>query len=775
MHTDYIELLKKYVRLANYISASQIYLQDNFLLERPLEFSNIKPRLLGHWGTVPGINFTYAHLNYAIIKHNISMLFVLGPGHGFPALQTNLFLEGTLQNFYQEATQDAAGLAYIVKQFSWPYGFPSHTNPGTPGAILEGGELGYSLSTAYGAVLDNPDLYVACLIGDGEAETGALAASWHLNKFVDPRKNGVVLPILHLNGYKISGPTIFGRMSNRELTKLFQGYGYQPIIVEGPEIYTKMAQALDLWYTIVQKIKASDYNPKKPFISLPMIILKTPKGWTGIKRLRGKKIEGNNLSHQTVIPDVRTDKVELKALEQWLRSYKIDELWSSTGIQAEIKKVIPPQKLCMGTNNHAYSGRIYKKLTLPDAQNYTDHLLMPGEKTSNSMHKAGSYLQEVIKLNQNFRIVSPDEIYSNKLDAVLKATSRAFMLPIKSWDQDLAPDGQVIEMLSEQSLQGLIQGYVLTGRHALFASYEAFIEIVSSMVQQYIKFVRIAQTLPWRGDCGSLTYILSSSGWRQEHNGFSHQNPSFISSLLQLHAPFVQAYFPADSTSTLVALHECLNNKNSINIIVAGKTEEFLWLTPEQAQQSLKNGFLVWDFASDTNPDIVLCGVGDYMTKEALAAISLLKKELPSLRLRFVNCSKLSGLNKTGPYLCSPDQFSFYFTPDKPVIFNFHGYPELFKSMLFEHGSSKRFTVRGYSEEGSTTTPFDMQIRNGTSRYHLVLDALRVGAQNGNINSKQAQELSQKYNQKISDFTNYILKYGIDPKEVTQWQWQKST
>src|SRR3989344_1694293 len=505
-----VEQIKKYVRAANYISAAQIYLTDNVLLERKLEFGDIKPRLLGHWGTCPGINFVYANLNYLIKQHGIEMLFILGPGHGFPALQANLFIEGTLGKYYPEAAQNKNGLTYLFKNFSWPYGFPSHSNPGTPGVILEGGELGYALSTAYGAILDNPNLIAACLIGDGEAENGPTAAAWHLNKFIDPKTNGAVLPILHLNGYKISGPTIFGRMSNKELKSLFYGYGYYPIIVEGKNPYNKMVSALEKSYKIIKSIQIKA-REKSSFISprFPMIILKTPKGWTGIKKLDGDKLQGNCLSHQVIAKEAKENKVHLRAVEKWLKSYRFNELFNrKSGFIKEIIDLVPKNK--MGDNRHAFA-KNYKPLRLPDIKKFEENVPFPGIVGSSSMRRTGSYLNYVFKLNKkNFRLFSPDETYSNKLDEIFMTTKRAFVWPLKSWDKDISCSGRVIEMLSEHSLQGMAQGYILTGRHCIFESYEAFVEIVSSMADQYAKFLSQANSVSWRGDIPSLNYILTS-------------------------------------------------------------------------------------------------------------------------------------------------------------------------------------------------------------------------------------------------------------------------
>lgn len=764
-----IDAIRQYVRAANYLTAIQIYLQDNVLLNRPLSFSDIKPRLLGHWGTCPGINFTYAHLNALIAEHNLDMMFVLGPGHGFPGLQANLFLEKTLENYYPEATQTEAGIKHIAEKFSWPYGYPSHSNPGAPGVILEGGELGYSLSTSYGAALDNPGLIVACLVGDGEAETGALATAWHLNKFLNPKTDGTVLPILHLNGYKISGPTIMGRMSKKELKNLFTGYGYKPYFVGGKDPYEQMMPALESAYA---DIKSGER------IS-PMIILDTPKGWTGIKKLNGNKLEGNCLSHQVTAPNAKSSKRELKALEEWLNSYKFNELFSpEKGFNETVQSVLPSPELRMGRSRHAHGGDIVKQLALPDIIPYTEDAEIPGTIGSSSMRRAGAYLTEVFRQSEkerNFRLFSPDETYSNKLDEVFQATERAWQWPIKKWDKDISRDGRVIEMLSEQSLQGLIQGYVLTGRHGVFASYEAFIQVVASMVDQYAKFLKIARETPFRGPVPSLNYILTSSGWRQDHNGFSHQNPGFIDNVLQKHGCYIHVYFPPDGNSTLAVLKKCLESRNEINIIAAGKTQEPRWLTPELAAKELERGLMTWDFASDEKPDIVFCGIGDYLTKECLAAITLIKAELPEVKIRFVNVMELCALGIGNSECHAPlNDFANYFTHEKPVIFNFHGYPETLKPFLFDAAhDSRRFAVFGYIENGSTTTPFDMHVRNNTDRYHLVQTAAKMLARYSAITEEQAAQVIKKYEQKLADHSAYIRKNGVDPDEIENWKWQK--
>ncbi len=776
-----VELIKKYVRAANYLSAAQIYLQDNFLAERKLKFEDIKPRLLGHWGTCPGINFVYANLNNLIKKHKAEMIFVLGPGHGFPAIQANLFMEGTLAKYYPEATQNVAGLEYIIKNFSWPYGFPSHSNPGAPGVILEGGELGYSLSTSYGAILDNPNLIAACLVGDGEAETGPTATAWHLNKFISPKINGAVLPILHLNGYKISGPTIFGRMSNKELKSLFYGYGYAPVVVEGSDIYEKMHEVMEASYQSIQKIWKEAREEGREIIAprFPMIILKTEKGWTGIKKLHGQKMEGNCSSHQVVGPNAKTDKVELNAISKWLTSYNFSELFSDAGgFTDEIKNLVPEVDLRMGDSKYTMGGpKIRKDLILPSVEQFSEDATIPGTVGSSSMRRAGEFLNEVFKLNKsrgNFRLMSPDETYSNKLDKVFESTSRAFVWPIKEWDKDLSQEGRVMEMLSEHSLQGLVQGYILTGRHAVFASYEAFIQIVSSMVDQYAKFLKVARETSWRGDIASLNYMLTSSGWRQEHNGFSHQNPGFISNMLLKNGCFVHVYFPADGNSTLAVLEKCLASKNEINIIVAGKTQEPRWLTPEQAKKELAVGLSIWDFASESEPDIVFSSAGDYLTKESLAAIDLLKQEAPWIKVRYVNILEISSLGIGNSECKAPVIFNDYFTADKSVIFNFHGYPDTLKQALFEKQDGKRkFFVHGYIENGSTTTPFDMHIRNKTSRYDLLKEAVDELSRLGKLDKNKASEIKHKYDKKLSDHGVFIREHGVDPDDIENWQWKR--
>jgi xylulose-5-phosphate/fructose-6-phosphate phosphoketolase len=771
-----ISKIQKYVRAANYLSVAQIYLQDNCLLERPLRSEDIKPKLFGHWGTCPGINFVYGHANYLIKKHGQEAIFVLGPGHGMPALQANLFMEGTLEKYYERATPDGKGVGYISKMFSWPYGFSSHCSPETPGLILEGGELGYSLASAYGAVLDNPELLAVCLIGDGEAETGAIAAAWHTSKLIDPAGNGAVLPILHLNGYKISGPTLFGSMSDSELTDLFKGYGYEPFIVEGEDIDQKMLDTMETCYqriTGIQKQAREGDNSFTP--RWPMIIFKSLKGWTTIKELRGQPIEGTIRAHQVVMPTVRGDEEELGLLESWLRSYKFDELFDKqSGFIEDVRDVIPPDNLRMGDNKHMF-GHNYRPLVLPDAKRMAKKMETEGLGQSNAMRMAGGYLKELFALNaetKNLRLMSPDETYSNRLDDVFQVTSRGYVWPHSAADKDLTRDGRVMEMLSEHTMHGLAQGYVLTGRHAVFTTYEAFAQIFSSMAHMYQKFLKYVRKMPWRMDIPSINYLLTSTAWRQEHNGYSHQNPSFVSGMLEKHNDFIKAYFPVDDNSMLAVMEEAMSSKNQMNIITAGKTPEPRWLTYDQAKAALDDGLSVWEFASDKNPQIVLVGIGDYVTKEVMAAIEIVKREVPDLRLRMVNILRLQAAcsceDTFHPQIPDAEK---YLTVDKPVIASFHGYPETMKSIFFGVKNPQRFTVHGYEEEGGTTTPFDMQVRNRTDRYHLAIEIVETALQEGVIDESQQQRLTARWRQALADHHHYIKRVGADPTEIENWQW----
>ena len=773
-----IEAIKKLHRAANYLAVSQLYLRDNFLLERPLVLADIKPRLHGHWGSVPGITFLYAQLNALIKRTQASMMFLLGPGHGFPGLQAQLFIEGSLKEFYPEATHTYDGIGYISRLFSWPYGFPSHSNPGTPGAIVEGGELGYSLSTAYGAVLDNPDLIACCLVGDGEAETGPLAASWNLNKLLDPATNGAVLPVLHLNGYKISGPTISGRMSNRELKSLYYGLGYDPVIISGSgdKVYKDMHDALDDAYKKIRAIQANARNTAShgAVPRWPMIIMKTPKGWGGIKKIGDLKIEGNYASHQIVYADADQNKRGMRAIEKWMRTYHFEELFSKNdGFIREIKDIIPEDGLRMGMNRHTQGGKMLKPLILPSLEN-----LEIKTKTASSMESMGQFLKEIFILNKsarNFRLMSPDETYSNKLEAVFDVEKRAWVGQSKPWDKDMAHNGRVMEILSEHALEGLMHGYVLTGRHAVFASYEAFIQVVVSMVDQYAKFLAASREFPWRGEISSLNFVLTSPGWRQDHNGYSHQNPGFVSNMLDKHHQFVRVYFPADANTTLAVTAECLRRRTAINIIVVGKPQEPQWHTLVQAREELAAGISIWDFASHDNPDIVICGTGDYLTLEALAAVDILRREVPSLRIRFVNILELTVLGiGEQKHPLSRDAFEKYFTEDKPVIFNFMEYPNTLRQAISGQRNPERFSVHGYIDRGSTTTPEDLHVRSRTSRWHLVIEALELMKARGGVPMLEADELIDVYQAKFAAHVEYVKRIGDDLDEIKNWKWSTS-
>lgn len=793
MSTITTDTIKRYVRAANYIAAAQIYLRGNVLLKEQLRHDDIKPRLLGHWGTCPGINFLYANLNTLINETGAEMMFVLGPGHGFPALQANLFMEGSLGAVDGHVTMNENGLKWICQNFSWPFGYPSHSNPEAPGVILEGGELGYALGVAYGSILDNPDLITAVLIGDGEAETGPTATAWHLNKLVNPATNGAVLPVLHLNGYKISGPTIYGRMTDAELTSLFTGYGYEPIIVDKEacekqniDVYEKMRHELRYAYKRIRDIQEASRSGETIDMRMPMIIMRTPKGWTGIPELDGLKLEGNYASHQVIAGNARDDDNERIALDTWLRSYNFSELFTvDGGLVSDLHEMIPEERKRMGATKHAHGGLaaqggVYEPLKLPPASQYAEDATVPGTIGSSSMRRAGEYLTEVFRLNRatnNFRLFSPDETYSNKLDAVFRETARAWVREQKPWDKDMRKDGRVMEMLSEHTLQALMMGYVLTGRHGVFASYEAFIQIVASMADQYAKFLKVARTVSFRGPIGSLNYILTSSGWRQDHNGFSHQNPGFIDDMLKRQGCFVNVYFPADGNMTLAVLKRMLGSEREINILSAGKTLEPRWQTPDQAEKQLERGLATWEFASDDRPDVVIAAAGDYLTKEALAAISIVKAEAPQVRIRFVNIVTLNALG-LGSEQCQMSTFDFadFFTHDKPVIFNFHGYPQTLKQMLFDYahdGTKRRFIVHGYEENGSTTTPHDMQVRNRTDRWHLAMDVFTSMLGEGVLGRERVDILLAKYNAKLKEHSDYIREHGLDLPEIEEWAWKR--
>ena len=779
-----LENIKKFIRAANYLTVSQIFLQDNFLLERPLTFEDIKPRLLGHWGSCPGINHVYAHLlnmqkQLDFAKSDLKTAFMLGPGHAFPALQANLFLEETLSKFDINAARNRSGIQYISKNFSWPGGFPSHASPFTPGVILEGGELGYSLSTAFGAVLDNPNLVITALIGDGEAETGTIAASWHLNKLVDPVENGVVLPILHLNGYKISGPTIFGSMSDFELIQFFHGAGWEPKIVDeysAEDFDLELSNAFSNAFRDISRIK---FGRNNKFIRLPMIIMRSKKGSSGVKENNGQKIEGNSLAHQVPLLKAKTDKNELKKLENWMKSYKFDELFDYE--RGEFKEwlndFLPESSSRVGRNRFIDANLNFKELKLPET---TEGL---GEK-SLAMNAIGGLLEKVFEKNpDNFRFFSPDETYSNKLDAIFEATSRSWQREIKPWEKDLAKNGRVTEILSENCLQGLLQGYILTGRYGVLTSYEAFAPIISSMMDQYAKFLAQSKEVKWRGDLASLNYILTSTGWRQDHNGFSHQNPSFIDEVLRRENGIGQIFLPADDNSAVVSISKMLKSRNNINVLVAGKTPESRYFSLESARKQLENGGIFvfdswknqeiadWNLISeDDEPDLILAASGDYVFKETVAALQVLLHDVAQVKIRLVYVQALCGKGiGTFENTLSKSDFVKIFTKDKPVIFAFHGYAKTLKSILFDYENPARIQINGYEEKGSTTTPFDMLARNKVSRYDITVRALNSIDKGDEV----FESLTKEYQKRQDDALNFARENSVDSPEIENWGYLK--
>lgn len=786
-----IKWLEKFLRYTDYLGAAQLYLKDNHLLEKELKPFHIKERILGHWGSVPGQNFLYAHLNYLISKHKASMLFIAGPGHGAPAVLANLFAEGTMGEFYPRMKRDKKGTCALIHDFSWPGGFPSHTNPGTPGSICEGGELGYSLATAYGAVMDNPKLIAACVVGDGEAETGPMAAAWHSNKYLDPKTCGAVLPIILANGYKITSPTIYASMSDKELKDLFHGYGYDIRIVNDTKSdvhnHKDMIEALEWAYQQIRKVqkeaRTNKKQPRKP--RWPMIVYRCLKGWGGIKEMDGKKVEGMFHSHGIPCKDPQTNSEHFNLVKDWLESYKIQELVDSKGRpKKEVLTFVPKGNLRMGKNPHTYGGHRRKELVLPDPK---DHEIVCSQKgspiTASNTTIASRYFRDIFKLNKrnkNFRFFCPDETESNKFLSLFEVTNRAFMWPVQSHDEHLAPDGRVMEMLSEHTLMGWLQGYLLTGRHGFFATYEAFAMIVASMVDQYAKFVKQAMKHKWHKPYSSLNFLLTSVGWRQEHNGYSHQNPSFVSNVLEKHGNFCSVYFPADSNSLNVVLEDCFKRTNSINLIVAGKQIQPQWLTCAQARKEIKYGIGIWDWIDKKaakNPDVVFAASGDVMVQECMAAISILKEKLPELKARFVNISELTalGLGDEKRPLLTKKSFEKYFTRNKPVIYNFHGYIGAVRNLLFPYEGHHRFSIHGYQEEGTTTTPFDMMVCNQTDRYNLVIDALdKVSKQNKRI-AKKAPAIVKECKALLTKHQRYIRRYGKDIPEVENWAWKPLT
>ncbi len=772
-----LDWAKNYWTAANYLAASMVYLKDNFLLERKLKPDDIKLALLGHWGTCPGLNFIYTHLNLLVKKTDSDLLLLTGPGHGFAAILGNMYLEKSLEIGYCEFTHDRVGLGNLIKSFCWPGGFPSHLNPGVPGCIHEGGELGYALATAFGAVLDNPDLIAVAVVGDGEAETGPTATAWHSIKYLDPASCGAVLPIVHLNGYKISSPTIYGTMNDSELNSLFTGYGYEPKIVHTghKEMHDAIQWAYNRIRSIQKKARGGEHIERPKW---PVLIMRTPKGWTGIKTMEGKKVEGSYRSHQVPATDVRTNKHHLLALEKWLASYKPQTLFPKGIVKKGLLEFVPEGDKRISSSPHSIGGRMRVPLDMPAPRDFEIKFDKRGRTMASSMETGGKFLLEVCNKNMDrFRIFSPDEIASNKLDKALQSSGRQYYWPHPKEDDTLVPNGRVIEMLSEHTLQAWMQGYVLTGRHGLFPSYEAFLPIVDSMVSQYLKFLEMSTEYEWRPPVSSLNYILTSVCWRQDHNGFSHQNPGFINNMLNKarEEALVRVYLPADANMLLNVLDHCLRSTNRVNVIVADKRPIRQWLTMQEALDQARVGASTWEFASDQEPDVVLAAAGDYQTQESLAAIQLLNDFIPEMKVRFVNVSELNVLGKKGffPNALDNSTFDQLFTKDKEVVFSFHGYPGAVKQLLFDRKNNERFHVYGYIEKGTTTTPFDMLIRNNVSRYHLAMKAIKHAAHTNPVVAAKENILTVMFKSLILEHQEYILEHGADPKEITDWQWKE--
>lgn len=775
---EYLSKVNKYWNAANYLSACQLYLLDNPLLKRSLRNEDVKKKIVGHWGTVPGQTFVYTHLNRIINKYDLNMIYISGPGHGGNAIVSHVYLEGSYSEIYPSVSQDEAGLKKLFKQFSFPGGISSHVAPETPGSINEGGELGYSLAHAFGAVFDNPDLIATVVVGDGEAETATLATSWHSNKFLNPANDGAVLPILHLNGYKISNPTVFSRIHDDELLSFFRGCGWQPIVVSGenPEyMHQEMAAALDKCIEMIKKIQQSarqNKNEKRP--KWPMIILRTPKGWTGPKEVDGKVIEGTFRAHQVPIDMTKDNHLDL--LENWLRSYKPEELFDEEGhLISELQELIPDKNHRMGSNPHANGGHLLKDLILPDFRKYAVELDHPGSKEKQDMIVLGNYVRDVFKLNannKNFRIFGPDETMSNRLTHSFEAENRSWMADIIDNDEYLARNGRIMDgMLSENMCEGWLEGYLLTGRHGFFASYEAFVRVIDSMASQHAKWLKICKQLPWREEIASLNYILTSNVWQQDHNGYTHQDPGFLDHLATKKADITRMYLPPDANCLLSCFEHCMKSKDYINVLVASKHLRPQWLTMEQAVKHCTQGLGIWDFASndqESDPDIIMVCAGDTPTLESLAAVSILREYLPKLKIRFINVVDLFKLqtDRKHPHGLSDEEYDALFTKKKPILFNFHGYPSLIHELLYER-YNHNIVVKGYIEEGSITTPFDMRVQNEIDRYHLVIEVCKLVP---NLGSKGIY-LTKLMQEKLIEHKEYIHEYGIDMPEVREWKW----
>ena len=772
-------LIDAYWRAANYLSVGQIYLFDNPLLKVPLEKGHIKPRLLGHWGTTPGLNFVYAHLNRLIKKLDLDMIYIAGPGHGGPGLVANTYLEGTYSEVYPSITQDEDGMKRLFTQFSFPGGIPSHVAPETPGSIHEGGELGYALSHAYGAAFDNPNLIVAAVVGDGEAETGPLATSWHSNKFLDPERDGAVLPILHLNGYKIANPTVLARIPHDELDHLMRGYGYEPHFVEGDDpkvMHELMARTLAKVINDIRDIQhqaRSKRFSKRP--TWPMIVMRTPKGWTCPKTIDGKKTEGYWRAHQVPMGDMSSEE-HVRILETWMKSYRPEELFDATGrLIPELAALPPTGTRRMSANPHANGGLLLRDLRLPNFRDYAVEVPSPGAATAEATRVMGQFLRDVMKLNLdsgNFRLFSPDENNSNRWQDVLEVTKRAWVAETFDYDDHLAPDGRVMEMLSEHQCQGWLEGYLLTGRHGFFSCYEAFIHIIDSMFNQHAKWLKVCGHIPWRRPIASLNYLLSSHVWRQDHNGFSHQDPGFIDHVMNKKAEVVRIYLPPDANCLLSVTDHCLRSRNYVNVVVAGKQPAPQWLTMDQAVKHCEAGLGVWPWASNDRggePDVVMACCGDVPTLETLAAVKLLREHAPELKIRVVNVVDVMTLQPPSehPHGLPDRDFDALFTVDKPIIFAFHGYPWLIHRLTYRRAGHDNIHVRGYKEEGTTTTPFDMCVINDLDRFHLVGDVIDRVPKLG----ERAAYAKQEIRDRLIDHREYIRRYGDDMPEIKNWTW----
>ncbi len=777
---DALRKMDAYWRASNYLSVGQIYLRNNPLLRRPLELGDIKKMLLGHWGTTPGQNFIYVHLNRVIKQYDLNMVYLSGPGHGGPALMANTYLEGTWSEIYPDMPQNEEGMATLFRKFSWPGGLSSHVSPQVPGSLHEGGELGYSLSHAFGAVFDNPTLIATCVVGDGEAETGPLATAWHSNKFLNPKTDGAVLPILHLNGYKISNPTVLSRIEHEELEQLFRGYGWNPYFVEGGDpdyMHARMAEVMDIVTNEIKHIQSQARehgNTMRP--RWPMIILRSPKGWTGPKEVNGKPNEDSFRSHQVPLAVDEAHSENLPMLETWLKSYKPEELFDESGrLVPELAELAPTGTHRMGANPHANGGKLLRELQLPNFRDYKVEVSYPSIVNSGNTHALGPWMRDVIRMNQqsrNFRVFAPDETISNRLEAVFETTNRQWNARTKDGDDFLAQDGMVLDaMLSEHQAEGWLEGYLLTGRHGIMHSYEAFIRIVDSMMSQHAKWMKMCSELPWREEIASLNYLLTSHVWRQDHNGFTHQDPGFIDHIINKKPDVARVYLPPDANTTLSVMDHCLRSRGYINLTITGKHEAPQWLTMEQAVEHCTKGLGVWDWAStdgNEEPDVIMAAAGDIPTLEMMAAVSILREALPTLKIRVINIVDLMRLqpDTEHPHGLSDIDYNALFTTDKPIIFAFHGYPWLIHRLIYRR-ANQRVHVRGYKEEGTITTAFDMTVKNELDRFHLVMDVI----ERAHLDSEEAQALYQDMQTKLIQHNNYIVEHGEDMAEVREWVW----